>query len=160
MEFSQWDNNITLAVSTQQPLRDSTTVLCLFGKMPNSPAWQRMGPRADIKGMAPSPEIQKEASGTSVSSLCHSWSSLVNTKMIDDDSLQQWEGCKSKEPEGQDLCLGTYQNAEAWKFKNTQKNYITILWHTTWVVKTFFSPPIYCTMNHRFFFFFPKPCSI
>lgn len=64
MEFSQWDNNIALAVSTQQLLRDSTSVLCLIGKMSNSPAWQRMGLRADIKGMAPSPEIQKEVSGT------------------------------------------------------------------------------------------------
>lgn len=39
--------------------------------------------------------------------------SLVNTTMLNDDSLKQRGGCKSKETEGQDLFPGTYQNVEA-----------------------------------------------
>lgn len=121
MEFRQWDNNVTLAVSTQKLLRDSGLILCLVGKMSNSTAWQRLGPWADIKGMVPSLDTLKEVLGIHSyifidPSLCCYLLSLVNTTiltMFNDDSLKQWRGCKSKETEGRDLFSGTYQNVKA-----------------------------------------------
>lgn len=115
MEFSQWDNNIALAVSTQQLLRDSFVPHWKDVKFPSmtengSQSWhKRNGPISwNTKRSIRDPQLH-------LYDLClhYYWSILINTMMVDDDSLKQWEGCKSKEPEGQDLCSETYQNMEA-----------------------------------------------
>ena len=78
-------------------------------------------------------------------SLCYCWSSLVNTMMVGDDSLKRREGCKSKEPEGQDLCSRTCQSVEANETFGSSKIHrkITLLSYETqleWSGLFFFSP--------------------